>query len=205
MVDKDTILMNQLNALEAVVYWFSSPERVVYYALSRAVRAVFTSILQLILGILFKRLFGLNKECATADTSQLSLLRRYINGHLLSKTALKAMFSILGTHYEVVSVVYRCMGAKIGKRVYWPGSGLYCLDPELLEISNDVVFGLCNEVFATDRIGMGCVCVADGAMIADRVVLLPGCKVGRCTVMGSGALGMRDTEYRSGWLGLGQL
>jgi hypothetical protein len=177
----------------------------VYYALSRVVRAVFTSILQLILGILVKRLFGLNKECATANASQLSLLRRYINGHLLSKTALKAAFSILGTHYEVVSVVYRCMGAKIGKHVYWPESGLYCLDPELLEISHDVVFGLCSEVFATDRIGTGCVCVADGAMIADRVVLLPGCKVGRRTVMGSGALGMRDTEYRSGWLGLGQL
>ncbi|KAJ7738205.1 hypothetical protein B0H14DRAFT_3516093 [Mycena olivaceomarginata] len=202
MVDKVTILTNQLNALEAVVYWFSSPERVVYYALSRVVRAVFTSILQLILGILVKRLFELNKECATADASQLSLLRRYINGHLLSKTALKAAFSILGTHYEVVSVVYRCVGAKIGKRVYWPGSGLYCLDPELLEISNDVVFGLCSEVFATDRIGTGCVCVADGAMIADRVVLLPGCKVGRRTVMGFGALGMRDTEYRNGWLGL---
>ncbi|KAJ7871687.1 hypothetical protein B0H14DRAFT_3568792 [Mycena olivaceomarginata] len=126
--------------------------------------------------ILVKRLFGLNKGCATADTLQLSLLRRYINGHLLSKTALKAAFSILSTHYEVVSVAYRCMGAKIGKRVYWPGSGLYCLEPELLETGNDVVFGLCSEVFTTDQIGTGCVCVADGAMIVDRVVLLPGCK-----------------------------
>ncbi|KAJ7824881.1 hypothetical protein B0H14DRAFT_2284505, partial [Mycena olivaceomarginata] len=178
MVDKVTILTNQLNTLEAVVYWFSSPECVVYYALSRVVRTVFTSILQLILGILVKRLFELNKECATAHASQLSLLRHYINGHLLSKTALKAAFSILGTHYKVVSVVYRCVGAKIGKRVVLAGSGLYCLDPELLEISNDVVFGLCSEVFATDWIGTGCVCVADGAMIADRVVLLPGCKVG---------------------------
>ncbi|KAJ7801104.1 acetyl-CoA synthetase-like protein [Mycena olivaceomarginata] len=203
MVDQVSILTNQLNALEAVVYWFSSPERVAYHALSRVVRAVLTPILQLILGILVKRLFGLNKECATADASQLSLLRRYINGHLLSKGALKAAFSILGTHYEVVSVVYRCMGAKIGKRVYWPGSGLYCPDPELLEIGNDVVFGSRSEVFTTDRIGTGRVSVADGAMIADRVVLLPGCKVGRRTVMGSGALGMRDTEYRDGstWLG----
>lgn len=30
------------------------------------------------------------------------------------------------------------MGAKIGRRVYWPGSGIYCLDPELLEIGDDV-------------------------------------------------------------------
>ncbi|KAF7357014.1 Peroxisomal-coenzyme a synthetase [Mycena venus] len=185
MVHEVNIMTAQLNALEAVVYWFSSPERVAYHALSRI------------------RIFGFNKEGATADASQLVLLRRYINGHLLSKSALKAAFSILGTHYEVVSVVYRCMGAKIGKRVYWPGSGIYCLDPELLEIGNDVVFGSRSEVFTTDRIGTARVTVADGAMIADRVVLLPGCKVGRRTVMGSGALGMRDTEYRDGstWLG----
>jgi len=30
------------------------------------------------------------------------------------------------------------MGARIGKRIYWPGSGLYCLDPELLDIGDDV-------------------------------------------------------------------
>ncbi|KAJ7272639.1 acetyl-CoA synthetase-like protein [Mycena haematopus] len=203
MVDQVIIITKQLNALEAVVYWFSSPQRVAYHALSRVVRAVLTPILQLILGIIVKRLFGLNKECATSNASQLSLLRRYINGHLLSKLALKSAFSILGTHYEVVSVVFRCMGAKVGKRVYWPGSGIYCPDPELLEIGDDVVFGSRSEVFTTDRIGTARVVVGAGAMIADRVVLLPGCKVGRRTVMGSGALGMRDTEYRDGstWLG----
>ncbi|KAJ7173681.1 acetyl-CoA synthetase-like protein [Mycena filopes] len=203
MVKEVKIVTNQLNALEAVVYWFSSPERVVYHALSRVVRAVFTPVLQLVLGILVKRLFGLNKEEDTADATQWTLLRRYINSHLLSKDAMKAAFSILGTHYEVVSVVYRCMGAKVGKRVYWPGSGLYCLDPELLEIGNDVVFGSRSEIFTTDRIGTARVTVGDGAMIADRVVLLPGCKIGRRTVMGSGAVGMRDVEYKDGstWLG----
>ncbi|KAJ6561109.1 acetyl-CoA synthetase-like protein [Mycena vulgaris] len=206
MVHEVIIPKAQLNALELVVYWFSSPDRVVYHALSRVVRAVLTPIIQLVLGILVKRIFGLNKEGLTADASQWSLLRRYLNSHLLSKAAMKSAFSILGTHYEVVSVVYRCMGAKIGKRVYWPGSGIYCLDPELLEIGNDVVFGSRSEVFTTDRIGTARVTVADGAMIADRVVLLPGCKVGRRTVMGSGALGMRDTEYKDGstWLGSGK-
>lgn len=44
------------------------------------------------------------------------------------------------------------------------------------------------------------------AMIADRVVLLPGCHVGRRTVMGSGALGKRDTVYEDGstWMGCGK-
>ncbi|KAF7370972.1 Peroxisomal-coenzyme a synthetase [Mycena sanguinolenta] len=183
--------------------WLMIDQRVAYHALSRIVRAVLTPILQLVLGIIVKRMFGLNKECATADASRLSVLRRYINGRLLSRAALKSAFSLLGTHYEAVSIVFRCMGAKVGERVYWPGSGIYCPDPELLEIGDDVVFGSRSEVFTTDRIGTARVVVGAGAMIADRVVLLPGCKVGRRTIMGSGALGMRDTEYRDGstWLG----
>ncbi|KAJ7654904.1 hypothetical protein B0H17DRAFT_832516, partial [Mycena rosella] len=105
--------------------------------------------------------------------------RRYINSRLLSQSALKAAFAILGNHYEVVSHAYRAMGAKIGRRVYWPGSGIYCPDPELLEIGDDVVFGSRSEIFTTvDRLGTARVKIGSGAMIADRVVLLPGSTVG---------------------------
>ncbi|KAJ7455806.1 acetyl-CoA synthetase-like protein [Mycena latifolia] len=204
MIYETDILKESLNALESVVDWFATPERIAYHALSRIVRALLTPLLQVALGILVKRAFGLNQETSVySQPTQIALLRRYINSHTLSKSALKTAFSILGTHYEVVSIVYRAMGAKIGKRVYWPGSGIYCLDPELLEIGNDVVFGSRSEVFTTDRLGTAKVIVKDGAMIADRVVLLPGVKIGKMTVMGSGALTLRDTEYKDGstWLG----
>ncbi|KAJ7732272.1 acetyl-CoA synthetase-like protein [Mycena olivaceomarginata] len=204
MMYETDMLKDNLNALESVVVWFATPERVSYHALSRIVRALVTPLLQLALGILVKRMFGLNKATSIySQPSQLALLRRYINSHTLSKSALRSAFSILGTHYEVVSIVYRAMGAKIGRRVYWPGSGIFCLDPELLEIGDDVVFGSRSEVFTTDRIGTAKVTVGNGAMIADRVVLLPGVKIGKFTVMGSGALALRDTEYKDGstWLG----
>lgn len=95
------------------------------------------------------------------------------------------------------------MGAKVGKRVYWPGSGIYCPDPELLEIGDDVVFGSRSELFTSDNIGSGKITVGHGAMIADRCVLLPGSHVGRRTVMGSGALGKRGGTYPDGstWMG----
>ena len=43
------------------------------------------------------------------------------------------------------------------------------------------------------------------AMIADRVMLLPGTRVGKQTVMGSGAQGRRNTIYEDGstWMGNG--
>lgn len=42
-------------------------------------------------------------------------------------------------------------------------------------------------------------------MVADRVVLLPSTHIGRHTIMGSGALGKRDTTYADGstWIGCG--
>jgi hypothetical protein len=44
-------------------------------------------------------------------------------------------------------------------------------------------------------------------MVADRVVLLPGTRVGRRTVMGTGCLGKRDGTYGEGetWIGNGLL
>ncbi|KAF7353427.1 Peroxisomal-coenzyme a synthetase [Mycena sanguinolenta] len=204
MIYETSILKENLNALESVVDWFATPERVYFHALSRIVRALITPLLRLALGILVKRLFGLNKATNNhAQPTQIALLRQYINSHTLSLSVLRSAFSILGTHYEVVSVVYRAMGAKIGRRVYWPGSGIFCLDPEFLEIGDDVVFGSRSEIFTTDGLGSAKVIVGNGAMIADRVVLLPGVKIGKFTVMGSGALGLRDTEYKDGstWLG----
>lgn len=57
------------------------------------------------------------------------------------------------------------MGAKIGKRVYWPGSGVHCLDPELLEIGDDVIFGSRSELFTTDPIGSGRIVVESGGRL----------------------------------------
>ncbi|KAF9068413.1 AMP-dependent synthetase and ligase [Rhodocollybia butyracea] len=201
--DTNILLDNSPNSLVSVVFWFSAPERVLWHAVSRMVRATCTPLLHLFLAILVKRIFGLNKPGQADNASQLVLLRRYINSTLLSQGKLKDAFSLIGTHYEGVSIVYRLMGAKIGRRVYWPGSGFYCLDPELLEIGDDVVFGSRSEIYTTDRLGSEKIRIGNGAMIADRVVLLPGVSVGSLAVMGSGALLKRNTSYEDGstWMG----
>ncbi|OBZ79799.1 hypothetical protein A0H81_01490 [Grifola frondosa] len=194
---------SNLNAMESVIHWFASPQRIMWHTLARIIRVVFPPVIQVILGILVKRAMGFNDEGLTHDSSQWTLLRRYINHSLLSQANLRRAFDILGSHYEVTSIIWRCMGAKVGKRVYWPGSGVYCPDPELLEVGDDVVFGSRSEIFTTDSIGSSKVTIGTGSMIADRVVLLPGTTVGQRAVMGSGALGRRDAHYEDGsvWMG----
>lgn len=117
------------NSLVAVIYWFALPERVLYHAVARMVRAVVSPLVHLILSLIVKRMMGLNNAELSSDQGQWALLRHYINGILLSQDNRKRSFSILGAHYEAGSNVFWCMGAKVGKRVYWPGSGIYCLDP----------------------------------------------------------------------------
>jgi hypothetical protein len=91
------------NGVETIVIWFSDRRRVFFHLVSRVMRAVVIPVLHLILGIAVKRIFGLAKV-TTAKDSQLYLLRRYINNILLSRDRLKTAFSILGNHYEIVSV-----------------------------------------------------------------------------------------------------
>jgi len=105
MVDMTRVQHKNLNDLEAAIYWFASPKRVVFHALSRTVRALFRPLIQLAFSILAKRAFGLNNE-HSISTSQIVLLRRYINSILLSREALREAFTILGTHYEMVSVSF---------------------------------------------------------------------------------------------------
>lgn len=63
------------------------------------------------------------------------------------------------------------MGAKIGRRIYWPGSGIqYCPDPELLEIGDDVVFGLGPVLMTTDSLGTAKIVVEDGGEEVDEFV-----------------------------------
>ncbi|KAF7975487.1 hypothetical protein HWV62_9401 [Athelia sp. TMB] len=203
MVNNTMLIEMHLNAVQSVIFWFAHPSRVLWHAVSRIVLATVVPVLRLIIGIALKRVMGLNKEGPAASQTQWTMTKRYINSIILSQFHLKRAFDILGTHYEMTSVVFRAMGAKVGKRVYWPGSGLYCLDPELLEVGDDVVFGSRSEVFTTDRIGTSKIVIENGAMVADRVVLLPGTRVGVQTIMGSGAQGRRDADYPNGstWMG----
>ena len=95
------------------------------------------------------------------------------------------------------------MGAKIGRRVYWPGTGVFCPDPELLDIGDDVVFGSRSALITSGRIGSGKIIVGKGAIIADCVVLLPNTHVGSHAALGLWA--NEEQRMRTGHPGGGML
>ena len=129
--------------------------------------------------------------------------RKAVMDAVLPGKQLHKFTELFGQHYEVSSMALRALGARIGARVYWPGTGPSLQDYELLNIGDDVVFGSRAHLITSDDIGSEPIRVGNGAMISDRVVVLPGVELGNRTIMGTGALTKRTTQYPSDttWVG----
>eukprot|EP00595_Chromulina_sp_UTEXLB2642_P002762 CAMPEP_0196768056 /NCGR_PEP_ID=MMETSP1095-20130614/42291_1 /TAXON_ID=96789 ORGANISM="Chromulina nebulosa, Strain UTEXLB2642" /NCGR_SAMPLE_ID=MMETSP1095 /ASSEMBLY_ACC=CAM_ASM_000446 /LENGTH=187 /DNA_ID=CAMNT_0042137103 /DNA_START=2925 /DNA_END=3485 /DNA_ORIENTATION=- len=129
--------------------------------------------------------------------------RYWLMSKLLAGGNLGGVSRLVGTHYEVISIIYRLLGAKIGNRVYWPGSGLDIVEYDLLEIGDDVVFGSRSVVLTSTARTSNYVTLESGCMIADRCVLLPGTIIRRGAVLGSGSLASENFEALIGsvWVG----
>jgi acetyltransferase-like isoleucine patch superfamily enzyme len=138
-----------------------------------------------------------------SDRSQMTRFRMQLLETLLPAGKFHKLTELFGTHYGSTSAFARAMGAKIGRRVYWPGTGPSIQSFDLLEIGDDVVFGSRSHLVTSDGAGSDYVRIKSGAMVADRVVLLPGSELGEKTVMGSGALAKRNKAYADGttWVG----
>jgi hypothetical protein len=74
---------------------------------------------------------------------------------------------------------------------------------DLLTVGDDVVFGSRSVVLASDADESLPVVLEDGAMLADRCVLLPGVVLGRQAVLGSGGIGPKSFTFPPGsaWVG----
>ena len=119
------------------------------------------------------------------------------------ESALHELTSLFGQHYEMTSRIMRLLGAKVGKRVYWPGTGPNIGDYHLIEVGDDVVFGSRANLVTSDGIGSEKIAIRDMAMVADRVTLLPGVAVGQETVLGSGAVTRKGKTYVDGGVYIG--
>lgn len=143
-------------------------------------------------------LFGEQKAGPAKGRSQIATWRMSFIKSLYSAKRLHEMTELMGQHYEGTSIAIRLLGGRVGRRVYWPGTGPSIGDYHLLDIGNDVVFGSRAHLVTSDGIGSEPIKVGDRAMIADRVTLHPGVHVGERTTMGSGALTRRNKYYANG-------
>ncbi|KAI9715309.1 MAG: putative NRPS-like protein biosynthetic cluster [Chrysothrix sp. TS-e1954] len=194
--------------LRAVIIWFASNNRVAFHYMALSAHAALAPAFFFFAVLVVKKTFdalcgGPVAPSSTDGRSQMSTFRAQLIRTLLPAPRLQKLTELFGTHYEMTSRIYRLMGAKVGQGVYWPGMGPLLQDYDLIDIGNDVIFGSWPHLVTSDGTGSNFVRVGDGAMVADRVVLLPGVEVGEKAVLGSGALAKRDGQYpaETTWVG----
>lgn len=185
-----------------ILDWFSEAKRVGFHSLALVLRCLvspfiffgFAILVKLLLdALLGKMTFSTSKDRGAIVTWRAALMKT-----LLPVSSLHDVTSMFGQHYEATSIAVRLLGGRVGKRVYWPGTGPGIGDYHLLDIGNDVVFGSRSHLITSDGTGSEKITIKDRAMIADRVCLLPGVTVGEHTTMGSGALTRRGESYIPG-------
>ncbi|PSK44210.1 hypothetical protein B9Z65_190 [Elsinoe australis] len=190
-----------------IINWFAEPYRIGYHYLALILHAYFGPMAWFLAIFLVKQMLdatmGKQISASVAGRSQLYKLRQSILKHIVLPHQFHRLVDLFGAHYEITSIMYRAMGAKVGQRVYWPGTGPAIQDFDMLDIGDDVVFGSRSHIVTSDGNGSDIVKIGNGAMISDRVVLLPGTTVGDKTVFGSGALSRRNKSYQSNtvWVG----
>lgn len=123
--------------------------------------------------------------------------------HGTSHSVVSRVAHLFGYHFQATRWILTLLGAKVGQRVYFPGGAFYCVDFDLLEIGDDVVFGSRSCIICQGTLGARRVRIETGSMVADRCVILPGCTVGEQALLGSGSTGPADTRMKpkSVWIG----
>ncbi|EFR05287.1 hypothetical protein MGYG_08298 [Nannizzia gypsea CBS 118893] len=190
----------QTDMLHHQLLWFVSPSRIGYYTLVILSGSVVGPFAWFFAVCLVK--LGLDLICGRPrpgpcnQLTQRQKIRSAVLDSILPRGDISRLTRIIGTHYELVSIAVRMLGGRVGKRVYWPGTGITMVqDYDLLEIGNDVVFGSRSTFVTSDGIGRDRIVIGDGAFVGDHVVALPGVTVGKSTTVGSGALLRRNGSY----------
>ena len=191
------------------ITWFMDPFRLGVIFAARVGHNIFGPLLQLIWIVLVKWIvvgkFKPGPLPRTYLAREWELTRRWLMNKLLPKGDFRGALAVLGKHYEYTSIVYRMLGAKIGKRVFWPGSGVLVADGmyDLVDIGDDVVWGSRSMVFPADCTSSLPVSICRGANVSDRCVIYAGVTLMDDACLGSGAVAPRKMKYDYGSIHVG--
>jgi acetyltransferase-like isoleucine patch superfamily enzyme len=193
--------------ISSVIKWFASPNRVGFHYLARVLGYTAGVVVYFLLAVIIKRtldaFFGKMRPGPAKGRSEFQKFRMNLMSTLIPAGDISAVTEFFGSHYETTSMAVRALGGKVGRRVYWPGSGPSIQDFDLIDIGDNVVFGSRSHIVTSDANGSEMVKIGANSMVADRAVLLPGTTLAERVVLGSGGLTRRDHYYarETVWVG----
>ena len=183
------------------------PERLAAYSIILVMFTLASPFLYLA-GVIVAKWTVIGRFRAAADaTKPWPMFQRWLMWQLLPNGHFGDVAQLLGSNFAGVSVLYRLLGAKVGKRVYWPGSGNMLVEYDLFSCGDDVTFGSRSTFLMTSLQGSKPIQIEAGANVSDRCVLAPGVRIERNAVLGSGTFVPEDFVAPAGstWIGHGGL
>ena len=178
------------DTMSDLMEWLCDPRRIPFFIGIRVTRALLSPLVYMATAILVKWFVIGKFQPGPRDTSsQWQLTRHWLSATLFSRQNMQEVTEIIGRHYELVSHLYRLLGARVGKRVFWPGhQPVFSGEFELLEIGDDVVFGSRSSIFCTTVDSCEKVILCAGSNVSDNCVVLPGSIIGKNAVLGSNSV-----------------
>jgi hypothetical protein len=170
--DKDQKFQDMSDLLR----WLCNLRRIPFFIGIRVVKSLLSPLVYMSVAILVKwSVIGKFQPGPRNTQSEWQLLRHWLVATLFSRENMQEVADLCGRHYELVSWLYRLLGAKVGKRVFWPGhQPVFSGEFELLEIGDDVVFGSRSSIFCTTVDSCEKVVLCAGSNVSDNCVVLPG-------------------------------
>ena len=172
-----------------LIAWLANPRRIPFFIGVRIARSIFAPIFYMFGAILVKRFIIGEFKPGMRSLTEWQLIRHDLAETLFSRENMQEICDIIGRHYEGVSILYRMLGAKVGKRVFWPGrQPVFTGEFDLLEIGDDVVFGSRSSLICTTVDSCEKIILCAGANISDNTVVLPGSIIGKGALLGSNSV-----------------
>ena len=185
--------------------WMCDPARLPFFLGIRLARALLSPFFYMFAAIVVKKLVIGKFEPGPRNTrSKWQNFRYWLAATLFSRKKIQSCTELIGRHYENVSILYRLLGAKVGKRVFWPGHQLVTSGTfDLIEIGDDCVFGSRSALINTTTDRSEKIILCAGANVADNCVVMAGSVVGKNAVLGSNSISPEGTYLPAGsvWFG----
>lgn len=168
--------------------WLCDPRRIPFFFGIRVARALLSPFFYMGAALVVKRLF-IGKFQAGEIKSDWLRFRISLASSLFTRKKVQSVADLIGRHYENVSILYRFLGAKVGKRVFWPGNQPTCNGMfDLLEVGDDVVFGSRSALLTASIDRCDKVILCAGANVSDNCLVMPGSVISKNAVLGSNSI-----------------
>merc|ERR1719242_2804325 len=180
----------------------ATPAIIGNYLALHVASASIVPIIYILLVILFKWcVIGKFKEGKKDDWGR---LQYWAMSSLLSREKFYHLNHLWGTHFFINSWVYKALGAKVGRNIYWPGSGIDFVEWDLLKIGNDIIFGSRSVIMCSSDKHFEKVKLGDLSMVGDRCTIMPGVELGEHALLASGTYAREGARFNPFSIMIGQ-